>query len=126
MMNTETLFHHKRPWFVPDTVPHTQPVRYTKDDIVVVKSERIGAPAEPYSVEFLLHIKGTKHYIALSYENEGPGKWFYDLKNAKLTTPEGKPLRGKQAKLPAPISDLLNRVWGDQSLGGNTLQKNLG
>lgn len=120
MMNTETSFNHKRLWFVPDTAPYTQPVRYTKDDIVVVKSERIGAPAEPYSVEFLLHIKGTEHYVALSYENGGGRRSFYDLKHAKLVTPEGKPLRGKQSEASLPRSAIFLNACGGVSLWGGT------
>lgn len=126
MMNTGTSNHHQKGfWFVPNVAHHIQPTRYTRDDIILVKSERIGAPSEPYSTEFLLRIRGTEHYIAISYENEGARSGF-DINNARLATPEGEVLRGKQGKLPAPIRKFLNEVWNDQSFKGTTPTKAFG
>ena len=122
MMNLETSFQHKRFWIVPNTAPDTQPVRYTKEDIVLVYIRTIGASNDPDGSEIVVGIK-TDYYVSFRTKRLESGKRYYDLLNAHLVTKEGKPLQGD---LPVPVRNLLNEVWGAQALPRNTPKKNYG
>ncbi len=116
MLSLRTPTPTKHYLFMPDTTSHMEPVRYTADDLEIVSSELIGSESDAYSDELHVRIKKTGEHVAVSLEHEGVGVWLYDLKNARMASPQGKRLKGTQGKLTKTARDVLYGVWGSRSL----------
>lgn len=126
MLNVDSRPQYSGFWPVSHTASHTQPVRYTKDDVDILRQEPIGSPSEPYTIKLYIHIKGTQHYALVRMVDTGACDWHYDLDGARATTPKGKELKGEEGKLPEPVAALFKKLWGDSALQGNAPKKNLG